>query len=73
MAGKQVTEPQLSAGVDFTGKVSGFLNGRKQLYFLLCHPHCLLGSWRSFSFIFSTQNHLIFVHLAHCGIFKQPD
>ena len=40
--------------MDFTGEVTGFLNGRKQLYFLRCHSHCLLGSWRSFSFIFST-------------------
>ena len=67
MEGKQVMEPQLWAGVDFMGKVSSFLNGCKQPYFLLCHPHCLLGSWRSFSFTFSTQNHLIFAQLDPLG------
>lgn len=67
MEGKQVMEPQLWAGVDFMGKVSSFLNGCKQPYFLLCHPHCLLGSWRNFSFTFSTQNHLIFAQLDPLG------
>ena len=67
MEGKQVMELQLEAGVDFMGKVSSFLNGCKQLYFLLCHPHCLLGSWISFSFTFSTQNHLIFAQLDPLG------
>lgn len=48
------------------------VNGQNSLIFL-CHPHCLLGSWRNFSFTFSTQNHLIFAQLDLLGRFKQPD